>query len=271
MSKSEPKRTANLTANSTIANSTIANSTIANSTIANSTMMYRLTWPLMKAFMRLCFVFLGGFSSLGKNHVPRTGGVLLCPNHVCDADPPAVAVALPRSAYFMAKEELFDIPVLGYLVRLWHGFPVKRDSADRAALRRAEELLKAGEAVVIFPEGGGNEAGVLQPLHPGALLVALRAKVPVVPVALVNTNKVWTYGDAKPHRSGTPVSVTFGPPIDFSDIQGTKGAVEKATARLTETLAQMLNQPVPVGKPKVHEEENADKPAAPSEPAAAPV
>lgn len=221
-------------------------------------MLYRLTWPLMKAFMRLCFAVFGGFRASGQANVPPTGGVLLCSNHVCDADPPAVAVALPRNAHFMAKEELFSIPVLGYFIRLWHGFPVKRNSADRAALRHAEDLLKAGEAVVIFPEGGGNPDGVLQPLHPGALLIALRAKVPVVPVALLNTGKIWTYGDPLPHRGGVPVSVVFGPPLDLSDLVGKKGAVEKATVRLTETLAQMLNQPVPVGKPKPHDEDEKE-------------
>jgi 1-acyl-sn-glycerol-3-phosphate acyltransferase len=212
-------------------------------------MMYRLTWPLMKGFMRALFAVLGGFKTSGTKNVPPKGGVLICPNHLSDADPPAVAVALPRSAYFMAKEEIFAIPILGALVRHFRGFPIKRDSADRTALRHAEELLKAGEAVVIFPEGGGNEEETLQPLHPGALLLALRTKVPIIPVALVNTNKVWTYKDPLPHRAGVPVSVTFGEPLDLSDLHGTKGAVEKAKARLTERLAQMLGQPVPEGRP----------------------
>lgn len=225
-------------------------------------MLYAITWPLMKRFMRLLFAVLGGFRKSGLENVPRTGGVLLCPNHVCDADPPAVAVALPRSAWFMAKEELFTIPVLGALIRLWRGFPVRRNSADRAALRRAEELLKNGEAVVIFPEGGGNPEGTLQPLNPGALMIALRAKAPVVPVALVNTNKVWTYGEALPHRGGVPVSVTFGPPLDLSDLYGTRGAVEVATRRLTEALAGMLNQPIPTSEPGIREEAEAP-PAAP--------
>ena len=219
--------------------------------------MYRVTWPIFKGFMRLTFGLLGGFRREGTANVPKTGGVLFCPNHVSDADPPAVAVALPRNAYFMAKEELFSIPILGALVRHFRGFPVKRDTADRSALRRAEELLKAGEAVVIFPEGGGNPDATLQPLHPGALLVALRCKVPVVPVALFNTSKVWRYGDPRPRRGGVPVSVVFGPPLDLSDLYGTKGATDKATARLTERLAQMLGQPVPVGKPAPHLEHDA--------------
>lgn len=217
-------------------------------------MLYWITWPLMKMFMRGIFLFLGGFRREGMANVPRRGGVLLCPNHVCDADAPAVAVASPRNAYFMAKSEIFSIPVLGALVKHFRGFPVHRDTADRAALRRAEDLLKAGEAVVIFPEGGGNENATLQPLHPGALLVALRAKVPVVPVAVRNTAQLWTYGDPLPHRSGIPVSVTFGEPIDLSDVWGKKGAVEIATTRLTERLAALLDQPVPTGEPKPHSE-----------------
>jgi 1-acyl-sn-glycerol-3-phosphate acyltransferase len=221
-------------------------------------MLYNLTWPLMKFLMRVTFGILGGFRRKGQQNVPKIGGVLLCPNHFSDADPAAVAVALPRNAWFMAKAELFQVPVLGALIRLWHGFPVKRDSADRSALRRAEELLKAGEAVVIFPEGGGNSDETLQPLHPGALLVALRAKVPVIPVALKNTGKMWTYGDPLPHRSGVPVSVIFGPPLDLSDLEGKRGAIEKATLRLAETLATMLDQPVPTGKPKRRDEEDEE-------------
>ncbi len=213
-------------------------------------MLYHLTWPLMKAFLRAAFAVLGGFRARGAEHVPRSGGVLLCPNHVSDADPPALAVALPRGAWFMAKGELFDVPVLGALMRLWRGFPVQRNSPDRAALRRAEELLKAGEAVVIFPEGGGNPEGRLQPLNPGALLIALRTGVPVVPVALVSTNRVWPYGDPLPRRAGVPVSVTFGPALDLSDLKGERGAVEAATMRLTRALAAMLGQPLPEGTPQ---------------------
>lgn len=219
-------------------------------------MLYRLTWPLMKTFMRCVFAYLGGFERLGLENVPRSGGVLFCPNHVSDADPPAMAVALPRSAWFMAKEELFSIPILGRLVRLWHGFPVRRDSADRAALRQAETLLKAGEAVVIFPEGGGNPHGVLQPLYPGALLVALRCNVPVIPVALTNTSTVWPYAAPYPRRARVAVRVRFGAPLDLSDLKGKRGAVDAATRRLTETLAAMLEQPVPEGKPISHAPES---------------
>lgn len=224
-------------------------------------MLDRITYRIAAAIVRLVFQFLGGFRAVGKDHVPKSGGVLICPNHLSDADPPAVAVAMPRRCYFMAKEELFSVRILGAFLRHWKMIPIKRDSADRTALRRGEELLKAGESVVIFPEGGGNSEGTLQPLHSGALMLALRCKVPVVPVALVNTNKIWTYADPLPHRAGVPVTVTFGEPMDFSDLYGKKGAIEEATRRLTIRLAEMLDQPVPEGKPQPRSEEPEPKAA----------
>jgi 1-acyl-sn-glycerol-3-phosphate acyltransferase len=216
---------------------------------------YRVTWAVAKIIVRAIIGYLGRgpVQVTAAQKVPRTGGVLICPNHLSDADPAAVAVTCPRATpYFVAKRELFDFRYLGYWLRIWRGIPIQRDTADRSALRQIENLLKAGEAVVLFPEGGGNKEARLQPLHAGALLVALRAKAPVVPVALVNTNAIWTYGDVAPHRASTPapINVTYGTPIDLSDLYGKPGATDKATQRLTEALATMLGQPVPQGKPK---------------------
>jgi len=226
-------------------------------------MLYLLTWPVMKALLRVAFVLTGGIRRGGWVNVPSSGGVLICPNHLSDADPAAVAVTLPRTAYFMAKEELFAVPFLGRLLKIFRAFPVRRDSADRAALRRTEELLRAGEVVVIFPEGGGNAEGTLQPLHPGALLVALRTRVPVVPAALFHTNRVWEYGAPRPRRAGVTIEVIYGEPLDLSDLYGKKGAAEEATKRLTHQLARMLGQPVPDGKPKNRTEEEEAASAAP--------
>src|SRR5690606_28111202 len=98
----------------------------------------------------------------GREHVPRQGGAILAPNHISNVDPPAVGAAAPRPVYFMAKEELYQMPLLGRILPRLHAFPVRRGTVDRAALRRAEELLRAGELVVIFPEGRESETGQLQ-------------------------------------------------------------------------------------------------------------
>jgi 1-acyl-sn-glycerol-3-phosphate acyltransferase len=220
----------------------------------NESMLTRMLRALLKGGVWFVFQWLGGLRLKSRTNVPQRGGVLLCPNHVCDADPAVMFVAMPRPAHFMAKAELFDIRFLGKLIIFCNAFPIKRDSADRSALRRAEELLKAGEAVVVFPEGGGNHENTLQPLQPGALLIALRAKVPVVPVALKNTNNILPYGEVRPRRSPVPVEVIFGEPLDLSDLHGKKGAVEEATRRLTERLAEMLGQPIPTKLYVPHDE-----------------
>lgn len=229
-------------------------------------MLAYLLMHTLRAAARLLFRLLGGYRIVCAHHVPRKGGVLICPNHVCDADPPAIGAAVPRYPYFMAKEELFSLRLIGPMMRALHAFPIRRDSADRSALRHAEQLLKAGEAVIIFPEGGGNFEGRLQPLQPGALLLALRTRVPVIPVALAHTNQVLPYGATRPRRSPHPVTVTFGEPLDLSDLYGKKGAVEEATYRLTVRLASMLNQPVPQGTHIPHDQRPPQRlpPAAPT-------
>jgi 1-acyl-sn-glycerol-3-phosphate acyltransferase len=97
---------------------------------------------------------------------------------------------------------------------------VKRYSADRAALRYAEELLEQGEAVVIFPEGKLSEDGTLQALLPGALLVAQRAQVPVLPAVISGTNSLLPYGAQFPQHAHRRIVVRFGPPVTVEQLTG---------------------------------------------------
>jgi 1-acyl-sn-glycerol-3-phosphate acyltransferase len=183
----------------------------------------------------------------GAENVPRTGGVILAPNHVSAADWPAVGTACPRSLRWMAKSDLFEQPLVGPFCRLHGSFAVHRGTADRAALRLAEEVVQAGHALVIFPEGAVSETGTMQPLKHGLAMVALRAQVPVVPVGVSGTDRLLPYGVNIPRFVREPVRVRFGKPISFSDIwQPTAGnrvppraAIEAATAR-TEAAIRAL-------------------------------
>src|SRR5690349_20400428 len=111
-------------------------------------MLFRLLWRITGTILRLGFYLFGGIRVEGRENLPATGGVLITPVHISDYDPLAVGIALPRPCWTMAKSEIFTWPMLGLLARWLHGFPVKRGSPDRAALRRAIELLRQGEAVV---------------------------------------------------------------------------------------------------------------------------
>lgn len=210
-------------------------------------MIYFLSYPLLFVFLRLILRVLGRLRSSGEGNVPRRGGVLYCPNHISDADPTAIFVTAPRRCWMVGKRELFEIPVLGPYFAQLQGIQIRRDTPDRAALRRIEEVLKGGGAVLLFPEGRASEDGRLQRLQPGVALVALRTGAPIIPIGLENVNGVLPYGELVPRWSPRPVVVTYGPPIRPQDFGGMpRGkAVEAVTQKLGAELARLTHQSPP--------------------------
>ena len=205
-------------------------------------MIYFLAYPAVFVVMRLLMRVLGRLTSSGESNVPRRGGVLYCPNHSSDCDPVAIFVSAPRRCWMIGKSEIFDIPRLGWFFAHFQAFPIKRDSPDRAALRRAENLLKSGEALLLFPEGRLSLDGHLQRLQPGAALLSLRSGAPIIPIGLCNTNRIVPYGAVRPQYSPLPVTVTYGPPIDPSSYAHlTRGEAQAAiTQQLSEELARLI-------------------------------
>jgi 1-acyl-sn-glycerol-3-phosphate acyltransferase len=183
--------------------------------------------------------FTGGIRVEGRDKIPANGGVLITPNHISNADPPTVVYATRRYCYVMAASELFELKAIGRLITMLRGFPVKRGVADRAAIRRAEELLQQGEVVVIFPEGELSESGTLLPILPGALLVAQRSGVPIVPAAIVDSDRLMPYGKVVPRLVAAGIVVRFGDPVTYTELSGGKrGSAGLAAA--ADQLAQLL-------------------------------
>jgi 1-acyl-sn-glycerol-3-phosphate acyltransferase len=204
-------------------------------------------WPL--------YAILGRFRVEGRENVPRTGGVLITPNHISFGDPPAVTMAAPRHVYLMAWAALFKVPVLGIVIRWMRAFPIEPGTPDRAALKKAEALLKAGEAVVIFPEGGVSESGILQPILPGALLLAQRTNVPIVPTVLLHTNQMLPYEKVIPRFSRNQIICRFGKSVTMEELTGGgKGseALHRGAKRLGELLLA-LQQGLPYPEEKEYD------------------
>lgn len=183
----------------------------------------------------------------GTHHVPRTGGVVLASNHLSFIDSFAIPIVAPRPVSFLAKSDYFTGPGLGGAVR--RGFfeaieaiPVDRHSSRAAqeSLDAALEVLRAGRAFGIYPEGTRSRDGRLYKGRTGVAWLALTAGVPVVPVGLVGTDEVQPVGSSFPRRA--KVRVSFGPPIHpapYADLPAGKArrlmtdAVMDAIAGLT--------------------------------------
>jgi len=163
--------------------------------------LYHILWLGFGAVLRLLF----RWRVEGGENLPDDGPVLLCINHRSYWDPPVVGCAVHRRIHFMAKEELFRLPVLKWVLPRVGAFPVRRGPGDRRSLRRALELLQKGEVVAIFPEGGRSPNGRLQPGRAGAARLAMEPGVAVVPMA-IDTDYKWF----------RPMRVRIGRPIDMA-------------------------------------------------------
>ncbi|MCL6518496.1 MAG: 1-acyl-sn-glycerol-3-phosphate acyltransferase [Armatimonadetes bacterium] len=204
-----------------------------------------------RTLFRLAFWLLGGLTSVGAENIPPSGGVILAPNHRSFADPPVVGCGMNRKVHYMAKEELFKVPILGKLIRAVGSFPVRRGTADRAALKKAIKMLEEGRVICIFPEGTRSVDGKLKDPELGIGLVALKSRAPVVPVAVLGTDKVLGPHSKLPRRH--PIKVVYGKPITFDDLyEGSHGreALEEVGRRTMDAIARLLAE---AGDPKATE------------------
>jgi 1-acyl-sn-glycerol-3-phosphate acyltransferase len=144
----------------------------------------------------------------GAENVPQKGPLLVVSNHASDFDPPLLSNCVGRPVAFMAKEELFRIPVLKQAIELYGAYPVKRGAADRNAIRAALNSLNTGWAVGIFLQGTRTPDARIDDPKLGAALIAAKANVPLLPVSLWGTEKIFRKGSTVPRR--VPVTVRIG-------------------------------------------------------------
>lgn len=205
-----------------------------------------VTYTVAKRLMRwFLFPLLGGAEVHGVENVPAEGGAVIAPNHVSYLDPPFLAGFLPRRTYFMAKRELFEMPLLGWFFHRNLGFPVERGASDRAALQHGVGVLRQGELLAIFPEGTRTSDGRIGPGELGCALVAGRAGVPIIPCAIVGTDRILPRDARRPSRGR--LYCAFGEPVRVEpDASGrfSRPALQHATdvlmARIGALHAEML-------------------------------
>lgn len=190
-----------------------------------------LYW-IARGICRVALFVLRRWEVYGAENLPKDGPVVVASNHVSYWDPVAVGSALNRQVFFMAKWELFKIPIFGPLIRGVGAFPVKRKVKDRSAIHRAIQLLKSGQVVGIFPEGTRSHTKDLLPPHTGMVMLASKADALILPVAVKGTRGV--VGKIK---------VYIGKPMDIKDFseRGKKMDREKYVEISTIIMEEIKN------------------------------
>jgi 1-acyl-sn-glycerol-3-phosphate acyltransferase len=183
----------------------------------------------------------------GLENVPATGPCIIASNHLSLWDVLMMGIYLPRHPFFMAKRELYRIPVLSYLIRLAGTFPVNRGERDMWALKQAERVLAAGQMLYIFPEGTRRgRTGQLGRGKVGAVLFALRYQVPLVPAAIWGTQHI------RPgFRNMNKISLRVAPPLDVAAIAGPPPHDRAVLRDLTVALMEQISAMLP---PEAHSE-----------------
>ena len=196
-------------------------------------MLYRV----VQSVLRFIFPRYFDWTVEGAHHLPDDGPAILVSNHVNYLDPLAMGVVFDRPLHFMAKKELFEHPLFGWLLRKVYAFPVRRGQADRQAIRHALRILADGHVLALFPEGTRSATGRLQELQRGVAMLALRSGAPVVPMVLLGAHEALAGGRKVPRRG--PLTVRVGPPLWFDNDVVNSPAVTEASRRIHEAMASL--------------------------------
>lgn len=174
--------------------------------------MYGVTMKVVRSGVRIMGIRV---RVEGAENIP-SGVCIFAANHVSNMDPLAFVPAIPRRVGLLAKNELFRVPILSQAMRMAKFVPVERENREAAAgsVETALKYLKDGLSFAVYPEGTRSRDGRLLPFKKGAFLMAIRAKVPVVPVSIAGAQDLMRKGDWSV-RPGE-VTIRFGPPIDSS-------------------------------------------------------
>lgn len=184
-----------------------------------SSLCYGGLWIFFNIIGRLFF----RYRTTGREHLPRTGGVLVAANHASYLDIPFLGCGMPRRAWYLGRQDLFPFPGLKPLLQWLGWIPIKLHRLDRVGFGKAISLIQAGRVVVIYPEGGRTPDGALRLGKPGLGIIVAETGCPVVPAYIGGTREALPMGSSRIRLA--PIRIAFGEPIRFT------GAAEQLTGK----------------------------------------
>jgi 1-acyl-sn-glycerol-3-phosphate acyltransferase len=172
-------------------------------------------WRGLQRLLQNVFVFWLDFRARGMEHLPESGALLLS-NHQSFLDPLLIGLPLDRPVSYLARHNLFRVPVIGWILRNTYVMPINRDAAGTESIREAVRRMQHGFLVGIFPEGTRSNTGDLGEIKPGFIALIRHGKLPVVPVGIAGGTDVMPRGALLPRRGR--VRVVFGAALPPDDV-----------------------------------------------------
>ncbi|VAX39521.1 Acyl-CoA:1-acyl-sn-glycerol-3-phosphate acyltransferase [hydrothermal vent metagenome] len=173
-------------------------------------------WHFFQWLLQQCFVFFICYRSRGVKNIPQTGGGLVLVNHQSFLDPLLVGAPLARPVSYLARDSLFRVPVVGFILRKTYVYPISRSAASPSTIKNAIRRMQQGYMVGIFPEGTRTQDGSVGEIKPGFISLVRRSKLPVYPVGIAGAFEVFPR-DRKFPRPGK-VRVVFGDPLTWEEL-----------------------------------------------------
>ena len=180
-------------------------------------MIQRIWYGTLRWMVQGLYIALVAGRAYHRQRIPRNGGLLVVCNHQSYLDPILAAGPVPRPFNPMARDSLFHNPAFSWLIRSAYAFPVKRGAADLGAIREAIRRLRDGRIVLVFPEGTRTRDGSIGALHSGMVLMAQRAKVPILPMVIDGAFEAWPRKQLLPTLH--PIRIIYGHPIPFEEVR----------------------------------------------------
>ena len=196
------------------------------------------TWTLLVHPIRLFAAILFRYRSRGVEKLPETGGALLLINHQSHLDPVLVGLTLPRPISYIARDTLFNVPIIGWILKNTYVMPINREAASSGIIRESVRRIKHGFLVGIFPEGTRSEDGQIGEIKPGFIALIRRSQAPVYPVGVAGSLRAMPRHAKLPRA--TRVRVVIGDPLPKEVIEEgcRRGNEEYMLARVRERLIE---------------------------------
>jgi 1-acyl-sn-glycerol-3-phosphate acyltransferase len=190
-------------------------------------------WRIARPIAQPITLLLAPAAAYGVERLPSSG-LVIAANHFSGIDHPLIGTFCPRPVHYLAKAELFRIPVLGPAIRWLGTIPIRRGEGDRAALRRAREVVSEGGIVCVHIEGTRQRLGYPGPIHTGGLMIAIQEGAPVLPLGLD------TFGWSPTNRR--KCALVFGEPLDLSHLPRRRGGYEEAAQIVRAEMVRLWRQ-----------------------------